>query len=92
MSEEAVPLTREQKLQRAYEIRQQEVEDYQINIDNYELAIEVIDALPEEDRTAQSAYRQELVARLAAEKHQQGRAKIMLEVLAKQVAPQNPST
>ena len=87
MNEVANPvMTREEKLSRAREARAQEVEDYQINIDNYTLAIEHIDALSENERAEQTEFRNQLVALLAAEKREQSKAKIMLDVLEKQIA------
>lgn len=62
-----------------------EVEGYQINIDNYRLAIEHIDAMDEADRAEMAGFRDELTQRLAAEMHQQKRAAVMLAVIRQQV-------
>lgn len=79
-------LTRAEKLRLALTARQQEVEDYQINIDNYTLAIAEIDALPEAERAEQAQFKQHLEALLAGEIREQSKSKIMLSVLQKQVA------
>jgi hypothetical protein len=62
-----------------------EVALYQINIDNYRLAIEHIDGMSTEDQNELAAFRHELEQRLSAELHQQKRAKVMLAVIQKQV-------
>ena len=69
------------RLQDQHSLRTQEVADYQFNIDNFEVAIQVIDDMPEEERAHHAEYRNELVQRLAAEKFQQGRAKVILQAL-----------
>lgn len=86
MNEEAVFLTRAQKLELARTSRQQEIEDYQINIDNYTLAICVIDALPENEQAEQSAFRKQLENLLASEKREQAKSKIMAQALEAQIA------
>lgn len=77
--------TRDQKLQFALQLREQEVEDYQINIANYMLAIAEIDAMSQEQRTEQADFRSQLETLLASERREQSKAQIMLNVLRKQV-------
>lgn len=79
-------MTRIEKLQAALESRQQEVEDYQINIDNYTMAIAEIDAKPEAERAEHADFRKQLETLLAGEKREQSKSKIMLSVLEQQVA------
>lgn len=79
--------TRAQKLELARTIRQQEIEDYQINIDNYTLAIGVIDALPESEQAEQAEFRKQLENLLASEKREQAKSKIMALALEAQITP-----
>jgi len=62
-----------------------EVQLYQLNIDNYRLAIEHIDGMSAEDQVELAEFRSELEQRLAAELHQQKRANVMLAVVQKQL-------
>ena len=78
--------TRAQKLELARTSRQQEIEDYQINIDNYTLAIGVIDALPENEQAEQADFRKQLENLLASEKREQAKSKIMAQALEAQIA------
>lgn len=78
-------MTKLEKLQFAHAARVEEVENYQINIDNYTLAIAHIDALPEDERAGQAAFRQQLEGLLSAEKREQSKSKIMLSVLEAQI-------
>jgi hypothetical protein len=69
----------------ALEGRDQELLTYQINIDNYRLAIAKINA----DYAGNDdllAFRDELQARLDEERRQQLRARIIRDVIAEQVA------
>ena len=65
--------------------RTDEVQLYQLNIDNYRLAIEYIDGMSAEDQVELAEFRSELEQRLAAELHQQKRANVMLAVVQKQL-------
>jgi len=65
--------------------RTDEVQLYQLNIDNYRLAIEHIDGMDADDQAELAGFRTELEGRLAAEMHQQKRAKVMLAVVQKQL-------
>lgn len=78
-------MTRAEILRDALDARIAEVEGYQINIDNYRLAIAYIDGMGDADRAELAAFREELAARLDAEQHQQKRASVMLAVIREQV-------
>ena len=82
---EDVKMTREETLKAALEARVQEVMHYQINIDNYMLALEEISALSVEERAELSGFADQLRELLASEKLEQKKAKIMLSVIQKQV-------
>jgi len=77
--------TREQILAAALESREQEVLHYQINIDNYTIALADISALSVEERAEISVFADQLRTLLATEKLEQKKAKIMLEVIRKQL-------
>lgn len=72
-------------LTQALQAREEEVLGYQINIDNFALAIAHIDAMPDDERAEMAEFRTDLANRLAAERHQQKRAAIMLAVIRQQV-------
>ena len=69
----------------ALEGRDQELLTYQINIDNYRLAIAKITS-EHADNTDLLAFRDELQTRLDEELRQQARARIIRDVIAEQVA------
>lgn len=69
----------------ALEGRDQELLTYQINIDNYRLAIAKITS-DHADNDDLLAFRDELQARLDEELRQQDRARIIRDVIAEQVA------
>ncbi len=69
----------------ALEGRDQELLTYQINIDNYRLAIAKISA-DHADNEDLLAFRDELQTRLDEELRQQSRARIIRDVIADQVA------
>jgi len=77
--------TREEILASALEAREQEVMHYQINIDNYTLALEEISQLSVEEKAELSAFSDQLRTLLASEKLEQKKAKIMLSIIRKQV-------
>lgn len=85
MAETAENLTREEILSKALDARVQEVMHYQINIDNYSLALEEISKLPPDERQELSGFSDQLRNLLASEKLEQKKAKIMLEVIRQQV-------
>jgi phytoene/squalene synthetase len=78
--------TREEILNSALEARVQEVMHYQINIDNYALALQQIASLPADEQVELSAFAEQLRGLLASEKIEQKKAKIMLAVLQAQVS------
>jgi hypothetical protein len=67
------------------EARQQEVMHYQINIDNYTLALEHIAAMGDDDRAELAGFVEQLSGLLASEKLEQKKAKVMLAVLRSQL-------
>ena len=75
-----------QTLTEALSGRVEEVALYQLNIDNYRLAIAHIDAMSETDRVELADFKNELSARLVTELHQQKRALVMLAVIEQQVS------
>ena len=79
------PKTREEILAMSLGGREQEVMTYQINIDNYALALEEIGSLPPDERNELSDFAERLRTLLTSEKLEQKKAKIMLAVIKKQV-------
>lgn len=79
------PKTREEILSMSLEGREQEVMNYQINIDNYALALEEIANLPPDERNELSNFAEQLRTLLTSERLEQKKAKIMLAVIKKQV-------
>lgn len=77
--------TRKAILISSLDARIQEVMHYQINIDNYTLALEEIASLPEQDRAELKLFADQLQGLLASEMLEQKKAKIMLTVIKKQV-------
>ena len=77
--------TREEILATALEARVQEVMHYQINIDNYALALTEIGNLPPDERSELSGFADQLRSLLASEKLEQKKAKIMLAVIKQQL-------
>ena len=80
-----IPKTREEILAMSLEGRVQEVMTYQINIDNYALALEEIGNLSPDERNELSEFTEQLRSLLTSEKLEQKKAKIMLAVIKKQV-------
>lgn len=79
------PKTREEILQMSLEARVQEVMHYQINIDNYTIALNEIAKLPPQDQAELSEFTGQLRSLLASEKLEQKKANIMLAVIRQQV-------
>jgi len=79
------PKTREEILAASLDARVQEVMHYQINIDNYAIALEEIGNLPPDERNELSAFTEQLSTLLTSEKLEQKKAKIMLAVIQKQL-------
>jgi hypothetical protein len=83
--ETTTPQTREEILAASLEARIQEVMHYQINIDNYAIALEEIGNLPPDERAELSAFTNQLRELLTSEKLEQKKAQIMLNVIKRQV-------
>jgi phytoene/squalene synthetase len=79
------PKTREEILALTLDARVQEVMHYQINIDNYAIALEEIAQLPPDERNELSEFAEQLRNLLKSEKLEQKKAKIMLAVIQKQL-------
>jgi hypothetical protein len=79
------PKTREEILRINLDARIQEVMHYQINIDNYTLALENIADMNADDRAELSGFADQLRGLLASEKLEQKKAKVMLMVLQQQL-------
>jgi hypothetical protein len=82
---ETQPQTREEILAASLTAREAEVMHYQINIDNYTLALEEISKLPPDERDDLAAFIEQLITLQASEKTEQKKAKIMLAVIKQQV-------
>lgn len=85
MTEQTTPQTREEILKTSLDARIQEVMHYQINIDNYAIALEKIGSLPPDERAELSAFTEQLRTLLTSEKLEQKKAQIMLAVIQQQV-------
>jgi len=68
-----------------YEARENEVMGYQINIDNYTLALQKISELPQDEREELAEFEKQITSLLASEKLEQKKSKIMLSVLKSQM-------
>jgi len=77
--------TREEILALSLDGRKQEIMHYQINIDNYTIALEEIAKLSMVDQQELSAFTDQLNSLLTSEKLEQKKAKIMLTVIQKQM-------
>ena len=85
MAEAETLKTREEILRVNLDARVQEVMHYQINIDNYTLALLNIAAMPLDDRVELSGFVDQLTGLLASERLEQKKAKVMLTVLQQQL-------
>jgi hypothetical protein len=77
--------TREEILALSLDGRKQEIMHYQINIDNYTIALKEIAKLSMADQQELSAFTDQLNSLLTSEKLEQKKAKIMLTVIQKQM-------
>lgn len=77
--------TREEILAMSLVARENEVMVYQINIDNYSIALEKMSQMSPEDRAELAEFAGRLRDLLASEKLEQKKAKLMLEVIKSQV-------
>jgi hypothetical protein len=85
MTEAEAPKTREEILQTNLDARKQEVMHYQINIDNYTLALANIAVMAADERSELLVFADQLTGLLASERMEQKKAKVMLEVLRQQL-------
>jgi hypothetical protein len=77
--------TREEILKSSLDARIQEVMHYQINIDNYRIALDEISKMSDDDRAMLSGFADQLRTLMSSEKLEQKKAQIMLSVLKQQV-------
>jgi L-rhamnose mutarotase len=77
--------TREDILKAALDGREQEIMHYQINIDNYSIALQEIGKLSPSEQLELKDFSEQLRSLLASEILEQKKAKIMLSVLKAQV-------
>lgn len=77
--------TKEQILKSALEAREQEIMHYQINIDNYTLALSEISKLSKEEQEELFDFSEQLRLLLVSEKLEQKKSKIMFKVLESQL-------
>jgi hypothetical protein len=75
-------MTKIEILKSALDARIQEVAGYQINIDNYTLAIQHIDVVADPDLVQ---FREQLTTLLASETLEQKKSKVMLAVIQQQL-------
>jgi hypothetical protein len=85
MDDKIEPQTREEILKSSLDARIQEVMHYQINIDNYRIALDEISKMSDDDRAMLSGFSDQLRTLMSSEKLEQKKAQIMLTVLQKQV-------
>jgi len=86
MSIETTPAqSRESILKSSLGAREQEIMHYQINIDNYILALVEIDKLPMNEKYDLAKFTEQLQELLSTEKLEQKKSKIMLSVIKSQV-------
>ena len=78
-------MNKQEILQQAMVAREQEVLGYQINIDNYTLALQEIAVLPPAERDELAQFKDQLTGLLASEKLEQKKSKIMLAVIKRQL-------
>jgi hypothetical protein len=85
MEDKKTPPTHKEILESSLEGREQEIIHYQINIDNYTLALDEISKLSVEERAELSGFADQLRNLLASEKLEQKKSKIMLAVIQAQL-------
>jgi hypothetical protein len=85
MDNKVEPQTREEILKASLDARIQEVMHYQINIDNYRIALDEISKMSDDDRAMLSGFADQLRTLMSSEKLEQKKAQIMLTVLKQQV-------
>lgn len=77
--------TREEILVTSLHAREQEIMHYQLNIDNYTIALDEIADLPMAERTELAEFRDQLRNLLVSETLEQKKAKIMYTVIKRQI-------
>lgn len=82
---EAKEQTREEILATSLHAREQEIMHYQINVDNYTIALDEISKMSVADQAEMSSFKNQLAELLASEKVEQKKASIMLNVIKRQV-------
>lgn len=85
MTDKTTPQTREEILAASLDARIQEVMHYQINIDNYAIALEKIGNLSADERVDLEPFVKQLRDLLTTERLEQKKAKIMLAVIKQQL-------
>lgn len=85
MTEKETPKTREEILAMSVDAREQEVMHYQINIDNYSIALKMISEMEPSEQVELNDFSKQLRELLASEKLEQKKAKLMLAVIKEQV-------
>jgi hypothetical protein len=85
VTEKETPKTREEILAVNLDAREQEVMHYQINIDNYTLALANIAAMNSLDREDLAGFVNQLTSLLISEQLEQKKAKVMMAVLKQQL-------
>jgi transcriptional regulator of acetoin/glycerol metabolism len=85
MDNKVEPQTRKEILKLSLDARIQEVMHYQINIDNYRIALEEISKMSDDERVMLADFSDQLRTLMASEKLEQKKAQVMLTVLQKQV-------
>ena len=83
---ETKEMTREEILATSLHAREQEIMHYQINIDNYTIALDEISKMSVADQAEMSSFKNQLAELLASEKIEQKKANIMLNVIKRQIA------
>lgn len=79
-------MTREEILLTTLKGREQEIMHYQLNIDNYTLALEEIGKLPPGERAELDGFSEQLHSLLTSERLEQKKSKIMLAVIKRQIS------
>lgn len=77
-------MNKKEILQQNYEHRLQEIENYQINIDNYTMALEEIE-LNHKNELGMEQFKEQITSLLISEKIEQRKALVMRNVLLKQI-------
>jgi hypothetical protein len=78
-------MTREEILESSVKAREHEIMLYQLNIDNYTLALAHMSEMTLAEQSELSDFAEQLRNLLTSEKLEQKKSKIMLEVLKKQM-------